>query len=75
MLYACHHSSGGSDYNIVVNTVTIPANDFSACFSVEIVDDREVESDMETFSIDVSYTGTETVSVGPPATFDITILG
>ena len=75
MLYAFHLPSAGSDYNIVTTTVTIPANDFQACFSVEIVNDNEVEPDMETFSIDVSYTGTGTVSVGPPATFDITILG
>ena len=71
----CYHPLAGSDYNILVNSVTIPKNSLIACFPVEIVNDNADEDDMERFIVELIYSGAENVSLGPPSSFEVIILG
>ena len=68
-------SSVGSDYTILDNSVTIPASDTQACFSVQIIDDPMDELDEERFTVEVTSMEMPGVSLGSPSTFDVRISG
>ena len=64
----------GSDYNITFLMVTIPATHLQECFIVDIIDDALVE-EVETFFVDIVYSGSAAVLEIAPSTVEVTILG
>ena len=60
--YPYSHSSAGLDYNLTRSTLTLSANDLHGCFSVEIKDDDQFEN-TENFFVDLSYSGTSSISL------------
>ena len=74
-VYTCYHPPAESDYSILVSSITIPANNLTACFSVGIVDDIMDEPDSQTFLVQVIYSGAENVTLGSRSIVEVIILG
>ena len=69
-----HYSSAGVDYNLLVSTITIQANDLETCSpSVQIVDDDQHET-TKNFYVTLAHPGAD-VSVVPPSSMEFLIFG
>ena len=74
MITTYHFLPDGSDFNLLVSTITTPANHLRSCVYVQIANDTEVEG-TENFFIELSYSGMGNVIVNAPATVEVLIMG
>ena len=58
----------------MVSMVTIPSVQLQACFTVDIVDDTLVE-EVETFFVDLAYSGSADMLKVATSTAEVTIFG